>query len=144
MSSFFSCFARNTLTFLSGRRPITLGSHVTWVSKILHADLPLSSRLPSLSLSRPVSLVSRPDAKITLGIQFSLFTELIRLFSRYLGTPNYPWTTQKSDGHAPEPRSKSSKSYGYAHRSGPEISQIGVWKFRVQVLCGVSMLSECV
>ena len=95
-------------------------------------------------LSRLVSRLDSLDAKITLGIQFSLFTEVIRLKSRYLGTPNYPWGTPKSDGHAPEPRSKSSKSYGYAPRSSPEISQIGVWKFRIQVLYGVLMLSECV
>ena len=116
---------------------------VTWVSQILHADLPLSSRLPSrLSLSS--SRLSRPDAKITLGIQFSLFTEAIRLHSRHRGTPNCPWTTQKSVGHAPEPSCKSSKSYGYAPRSSPEISPIGVWKFRIQVLYGVLMLSECI
>ena len=111
---------------------------VTWVSQILHADLPLSSPVPS----RLSSL--SPDAKITLGIQVSLFTEAIRLHSRHRGTPNCPWTTQKSDGHAPEPRCKSSKSYGYAPRSSPEIGPIGVWKFRIQVRYGVLMLSECI
>ena len=123
-----------------GRRPITSGVRYVGESN--------SSCGSSSLVSSPVSLVSRlslsPDAKITLGIQFSLFTEVIRLKSRYLGTPNYPWGIQKSDGHAPEPRSKSPKSYGYAPRSSPEISPIGVWKFRIQVLYGVLMLSECI
>ena len=120
---------------LSGRRPITLGLRYVGESN--------SSCGSSSLVSSPVSsLSSSLDAKITLGIQFSLFTEVIRLKSRYLGTPNYPWTTPKSDGHAPEPRSKSSKCYGYAPRSSPEISQIGAWKFRIQVLCGVLMLCE--
>ena len=122
----------------SGRRPITLGLRYVGESN--------SSCGSSSLVSSPVSRLSRrlvsPDAKITLGIQFSLFTEVIRLKSRYLGTPNYPWGTQKSVAHLPEPRSKSSKSYGYAPRSSPEICQIGAWKFRIQVLCGVLMLSE--
>ena len=100
-------------------------------AKFCMTDLPLSSRLDS----RLSSL--SPDAKITLGIQFSLFTEVIRLKSRYLGTPNYPFGIQKSVAHSSEPRSKSSKSYAYAPRSSPEISRIGVWKFRIQVLYGV-------
>ena len=127
---------------LSGRRPITLGLRYVGESNSSCGSSSLvSSPVSRLSLS---SSLSRLDAKITLGIQFSLFTEAIRLHSRHRGTPNCPWTTQKSDGHAPEPRCKSSKSYGYAPRSSPEISPIGVWKFRIQVLYGVLMLSECI
>ena len=121
---------------LSAEGLITLGMRYVGES---NSSCGSSSRLvPSRLVSR------RPDAKITLGIQFSLFPEVIRLKSRYLGTPNYPWGTQKSVAHPSEPRSKSSKSYGYAPRASPEISPIGVWKFRIQVLYGVLMLSECI
>ena len=129
----------SALRALSGRRPITSGVRYVGESNSSCGSSSLvSSRLPSV-----VSRLS-PDAKITLGIQFSLFTEAIRLHSRHRGTPNCPWTTQKSVAHPPEPSCKSSKSYGYAPRSSPEISPIGVWKFRIQVLYGVLMLSECI